>query len=185
MEQLSGFLSENGLRLLGKTSKGWSSDVFLAVGAEGEKFVLKVLREKSNRRQMPRKETEFLRLANSVGVGPKWLKTDSTQGIVMMAHVNGVHFGEWLFTRISKAELENFIDALLDQARRLDEIGLDHGQLAGKGKNILVRNGLPVIIDFEKASASRKCHNAKVLQSFLFRSKNSAVVKRIGELLGS
>jgi len=184
MGELEEFLSENGLSGAKKISKGWSSDIFLAQDAKGRKCVLKVLHAKSNRRHMSQKETEFLRLANTIGVGPHWLKTDSSRNIVMMEFIDGVPFSEWIFGKISKTELKNFIDSLIEQARKLDEIGLDHGQLAGKGKNILVRGGMPVIIDFEKASRSRKVHNVKVLESFLFRSKDSGVVKRISELLG-
>ncbi|HLC92928.1 MAG TPA: phosphotransferase [archaeon] len=183
MGELEEFLAENHLSGAQKISKGWSSDIFLAQDTKGRKFVLKVLHAKSNRRHMSQKETEFLKLANSVGIGPHWLKTDFARNIVMMEFIDGVHFSEWVFGKISKSELENFIDALFAQARALDEIGLDHGQLAGKGKNILVRGAMPVIIDFEKASRSRKVHNVKVLESFLFRSKNSAIIKKIKETL--
>ena len=178
------FASENGLSIIKKISKGWSSEIFLAEDSKGKKFILKALREKSNRRHMSQKETEFLRLANTSGIGPRWMKTDDVKGVVMMEFVEGAPFSEWLFGDVRKAGLENFIEALLSQARKLDEIGLDHGQLAGRGKNILVHGGMPVVIDFEKASRSRKVHNVKVLESFLFRSKKSAVVKRVAELLG-
>ncbi len=184
MGNLEKFISENSLLLEKKLGRGWSADIFLVQNFSGKKFILKVLREKSNRRKMAEKETEFLRLANSVGIGPKWLKTDSEKNIVMMDFVEGLHFSDWLFSQISKPQLENFLDELLSQARKLDEIGLDHCQLAGKGHNILVRDGLPVIIDFEKASRMRKVHNVNVLQSFLFKSKRSSVVKKINTILG-
>ncbi len=185
MGKLEEFLDENSLAGAAKIAKGWSSEIHLARDSKGAKFVLKALRGKSNRRHMSRRETENLRLANSVNVGPRWLKTDSERDIVMMEHIEGVPFGEWVFGDISKADLAKFLDALYSQARALDKIGLDHGQLAGRGKNILVRNGLPVIIDFEKASARRKCHNVKVLDSYLFRSRHSSLVKRITEILGT
>ena len=183
MNGLDTFISENNLHLVSKISKGWSSEIFLVKDAKGKKFILKVLREKSNRRHMSQKETEFLRLANSVGIGPRWIKTDFGKNTVMMEFVGGVAFNEWICSKVSKKAMEKFIDLLFVQARALDKIGLDHGQLAGRGKNILVRKGKPVIIDFEKASRSRKVHNVNVLESFLFRSKNSAVVKVIARLM--
>lgn len=184
MNQLDSFLLGHNLRLVKKLSKGWTSFIYLVENFRGDKFVLKVLREKSNRKSMVRREAENLSLANSVGVGPKLVLADSEAEIVMMEFIEGVTFPEWIDSGPAKGQLENFIDGLYAQAKKLDKIGLDHGQLAGKGKNILVRKGLPVIIDFEKASTNRKCHNVKVLDSFLFRSRDSGVVKRIAQILG-
>jgi predicted Ser/Thr protein kinase len=50
---------------------------------------------------------------------------------------------------------------------------------------LVKKNGLPVIIDFEKASQSRKCKNERQLNGFLFRNPNSALVKKISEILNS
>ncbi len=183
MGRLESFLAQNSLLPLKQLSKGWTSYVYLVEGRAGRRFVLKVLREKSNRRDMARRESENLPLANSAGVGPKMVKADLGRDIVMMEYVEGVPFSEWLGKGPSREALENFIGELLSQAVRLDKIGLDHGQLAGRGRNILVRKGLPVIIDFEKASTKRKCHNRAVLESFLFRSKNSEVVRKVKSIL--
>ncbi len=184
MANLETSLAKNGLKLIRQLSKGWTSYVYLAEGRGGKKFAIKALREKSNRRDMARRESENLALANSAGIGPKLVKADLEKDIVMMEYVKGALFSEWLESGPSKGELENFIDELFSQAARLDKIGLDHGQLAGRGRNILVREGMPVIIDFEKASTKRKVHNLKVVESFLFRSKDSEMVKKIGEILG-
>ncbi len=185
MGNLENFLEENRLSRPVKISKGWSAEIFLVRGSRGKRSVLKVLREKSNRRKMAQRESENLLLANSAGVGPKFVKADLEKNIVMMEFVEGVPFGEWIFSGVSKKELQRFVGELCSQAKKLDGLGLDHGQLAGRGKNILVRKGLPVIIDFEKASRLRKVHNAAVLDSFLFRSKGSAVVKKISGILGA
>ncbi|VVC00329.1 RIO1 family protein [uncultured archaeon] len=178
------FLNENNLKSRGQISKGWTSCIYLVENYCRQRFAIKVLREKSNRKQMAKHEAENLGLANSAGVGPKLICFDLEKNIVMMEFIDGTPFCDWIAASPSKGELEKFIEALYSQARALDKIGLDHGQLAGRGKNILVRNGLPVIIDFEKASSVRKCHNVKVLDSFLFRSRESAVVKKIAGILG-
>ena len=183
MSQLDTFIRENNLRLLKPLSKGWTSYIYLAENFRENKVILKVLREDSNRKSMVMREAENLKLANSIGVGPKLIAADPQKNIVMMEFIEGTPFSEWLSSGPTKPLLENFIDELCAQAKKLDEIGLDHGQLAGKGKNILVHNGLPVIIDFEKASTKRKAHNVKVLDSFLFESKNSGIVKRVKEIL--
>ncbi len=184
MANLELFLAKNRLTLLKQLSKGWTSYVYLACNSSGKKFAIKVMREKSNRREMARRESENLKIANSAKVGPKLMRVDIEKNLVMMEYVEGAPFSQWLEAGPSKGELENFIDDLFSQARRLDKVGLDHGQLAGRGRNILVRGGLPVIIDFEKASTKRKVHNCRVLESFLFKSRDSAIVKKINGILG-
>ncbi len=183
-ESLVLFAKTRRLKLIGKIAKGWSSEIFLAKDFDGEKVVLKVLSEKSNRREMVQRESKNLGLANSVGVGPKLYFFDVVAGVVGMEFVDGLPFGKWIFSGVSRKELERFIGDLFLQAKKLDLIGLDHGQLAGSGRNILVRNGLPVIIDFEKASTSRKVHNVNVVDSFLFRSRGSKVVEKVFSVLG-
>jgi putative serine/threonine protein kinase len=183
-ESLVLFADARNLKLIRKVAKGWSSEIFLAKDCGGRKVVLKVLREKSNRREMVQRESANLSLANSVGVGPKLYFFDIVAGVVGMEFIDGVPFGKWIFSGVSRNELERFIGELYLQAKKLDLIGLDHGQLAGSGRNILVRDGLPVIIDFEKASTSRKVHNVNVVDSFLFRSRGSKVVEKVFSILG-
>ncbi|MCX6799003.1 MAG: hypothetical protein NTW59_02820 [Candidatus Diapherotrites archaeon] len=185
--RLNGFLKEKRLSLARKLAKGWSSEIFLVRNSKGKKFVAKVEREKSKRWRMAEREAENLTLANSAGVGPKLAGFDLEKRVILMGFVEGKTFSEWLFSGPKKKQLQSFVRELLKQAKALDKIGLDHGQLAGKGANILVhmRKGkaLPVIIDFEKASAARKCHNAAVIEAFLFRNPHGAVAKKVKELL--
>jgi len=186
-----------------RIAKGWSSEVFLvqrksAHGKKqkGGKFALKIEKEKSPRMNMVEREAENLRLANSVGVGPKLISFDTARRIILMEFIDGVTLQEFLFSVLSakiknkkqRAKiLHNFLDRIFAQARALDEAGIDHGQLAGKGKNILVRergSGYePVIIDFEKASPNRKVHNSTQLESFLMKPKYGAFAKKVNDIL--
>ncbi|PIN85755.1 MAG: hypothetical protein COV47_00465 [Candidatus Diapherotrites archaeon CG11_big_fil_rev_8_21_14_0_20_37_9] len=179
MGSLEKFLGKNSLALLGKIAKGWTSFVYLAENNNGKKFAVKVLRDKANRMDMVKREFENLSLANSVRVGPKLFKADFDNNVIAWEYVDGMVFSDWLFSNPKKKELEKFIALLYYQAEKLDEIGLDHGQLTGRGHNIIVSKGKPVIIDFEKASSKRKVHNKNVIDAFFFRNKNSKVVKKI------
>lgn len=184
MNNLDKFLSKHKLVLLDRIAKGWTSYIYLAKNSKGKRFVLKVLREKSNRTNMVEKESENLKLANSVKVGPKLIKFDKANGVVQMEFIEGESFKDWIFeTYVSQKKLFSFLKELLSQGKKLDKIGLDHGQLAGKGVNILVRKNKPVIIDFEKASTKRKIGNFNQLTSFLFINPNSSVTKRVRKVL--
>jgi putative serine/threonine protein kinase len=182
--RLEKFLSAKKLSLEKKISKGYSSEVYLVASSKGERLALKIEKEKSPRQRMVEKEASNLRLANSLGIGPRLAGFDLGKRIILMEFIDGSTFRDWLFEQNpNKKTLSAFLRELFAQAKRLDEAGLDHGQLAGKGANILVHNGKPVIIDFEKASQQRKPHNLSQLDSMLFRNPHSAVAKKVRAFL--
>lgn len=181
---LDSFLGENRFSFVRRLGRGHSAHVFLVRDSGDRSLVVKQERFDSTRFRMAERESEFLGLANSVGVGPKLFGVDLEKRIVLMEFVDGVTFESWLFSGPEGPVLENFVRVLFGQAEALDEIGLDHGQLAGRGRNILVRKNEPVIIDFEKASVSRKCHNLASLKSFLLKNPRSVVSEKVREILG-
>jgi len=154
-------------------ARGHSARIFLVQRGK-KKFVAKLERDDSPRKNMLEKEAFYLKLANSVRVGPKLIAYDFHFRVLIMEFSNGETLNAWLKGKRTRKEVKKFFDELLKQAERLDELGLDHGQLAGRGVNILVskgKNPKPVIIDFEKASTERKVHNRAVLEAFMGRNK--------------
>ena len=180
---LESFLGGKGLSLVEVLGKGHSSHVFLVENRQGKRFVAKRERADSTRFRMVERESKNLERANRVSVGPKLVAFDLGRRVILMEFIQGKTFSEWLFSEPSKKQLGLFIKDLQGQAASLDRIGLDHGQLAGRGRNILVRKGKPVIIDFEKASSERKCHNASTIEAFLFRNPHGAVAAKVGEIM--
>ena len=186
MKGLEKFLKKRKLEISEKISKGYSSEVFLVEDSKGKKFALKVEKGKSPRMGFFTKETAHLKAANSVGVGPKLIDCDEESRAVLMEFIEGITFEKYVFeTNVSKKQLHKVITELLKQARKIDKIGLDHGQLAGSGRNILVRKGRPVIIDFEKASQTRRAGNFNQLKSFLFLNPHSSISKKVREIMGN
>ena len=192
-ERLEKFLEENSLKKIEKISKGWSSEIYLVENSkskdskeensEKEKFALKIEKEKSPRENMAKKEVENLKLANSVNVGPKLIDWDFEKKVILMEFIPGETFQEWIHKNPPKEDLQKVMQDLFFQARELDKLGLDHGQLGGPAKNILVWDTCPIIIDFEKASLERKTHNANVLQALFHTNPKSAITKKIKEIL--
>jgi len=177
------FLGQKELFLLERIGKGHSSHIFLVKDSKGKKLVAKVERSDSTRFNMAEREAENLEKANKLGVGPKLKGFDLKKRIILMEYIQGPCFSKWLFSGPNKAVLKRFIKELQKQVLALDKAGLDHGQLAGRGKNILVRKDKPVIIDFEKASCQRKCHNFNAIEAFLFRNPHGAVAKKVRKIL--
>ncbi len=182
-KDLKEFLKQKKLFFEKKLGRGFSSHIFLVKNKKGKYFVVKMEKDDSTRLNMAEKEAENLEKANTIGIGPKLIDTDFEKRIVLMEFIEGPRFSDWVFENPSETILTRFVKELQRQTKALDKIGLDHGQLAGRGRNILVRKGLPVIIDFEKASCNRKCHNFSVIESFLFKSPKGAIAAEIKKII--
>lgn len=163
-------------------SKGFSSLVFKARKGR-KKIALKLERDKSRRKEMLEKEVENLMKANSVNIGPKLYFYDKQLKVIGMQLIEGITFNEFIFSNQKEKHLIRVIKLLLLQAKKLDEIKLSHGQLAGKMKNILITKGKPVIIDFEKASMKRKAKNLSQLKAALFFNPYSSIARKIRDII--
>jgi putative serine/threonine protein kinase len=175
-----------------RLAKGWSSYVWLVLLTNGKKVVLKEVREKSPRKNLAEREGNFLKIANSVGVGPKLIETNLRKNYILMEYIEGDCFRDWIFEEknISKKQLYFFIKELYKQLLLLDSVQLSHNQLQ-VGKNILVKTKIlsgkkvffPIIIDFEKSTLKQKTKNIGQIESFLFYNPNSAIAKKIRKIL--
>ncbi len=183
-------------------------------------MALKIERSKSRRMGMVEKETRNLTIANALGIGPKLLATDVKNRAILMEFIEGQTLAEFVFSlaqkknpRAARNRLASVLRNLFAQAQKLDAAGLDHGQIAGRGANIIVRKTKrslehrtggkpcrtahcfepgrsahcfePVISDFEKASTSRRCHNVTRLAALVALNPHSALTRRIRETFAS
>jgi len=73
----------------------------------------------------------------------------------------------------------------LEQCWRLDETGLDHGELSRAPKHVIIDvNDNPYLIDFETASLHRRVSNVTSICHFLFIRSQVAktITKKLGEI---
>ncbi len=140
-------------------ARGKSSGVWKV--KKGKKyFAVKAEHSFSPRVNMVEKEARNLKVANARGIGPALVGMDAPAKLIVMEYIDGIPLEKWLQKNKSKLKLKKILVQLRDQARVLDVLGLNHGQLGGKLHNILVRkNNRVAIIDFEKASGVRKARN--------------------------
>ena len=103
-----------------------------------------------------------------------------------MTLVQGDRLPVWLSGlrgRGRKARVKRTIRLLLEQCYRLDEKGLDHGELSRAHKNVLVSDGdQGWILDFESASTSRRPSNFTSLAQYLFLG--GGLAKKVAKILG-
>jgi len=138
----------------------------------GEEVALKVRRIDSDRKSMHR-EAKMLILANEAGVGP--ILYGYSSDFIAMEKITGLYLGEWINDfRGDPEELRSVIRALLEKSRKLDHIGMDHGELTKVKRHFIVTEAGPRIIDFESASTERRMQNVTATAQSVFLNKGFA-----------
>ena len=146
----------------------------------GEVFALKIRRTDSNRPDMSA-EVKLTRFVNRLGIGPQ-VAADSND-FILMKLLEYEEFDSWLRglkgpgRRMAAKEM---VHGLLNQCRKLDIMGVDHGQLSNLRKHAVVAEGRPWIIDFESASTGRKPKNVTAAaQYLLIGGRISPLLRRV------
>lgn len=160
--------------------KGYVGVVVIA-HLKGQKAALKMRRIDADRTDF-KHEAEMLKKANAIGVGPKFI-AESTN-FMLSQLIDGDLIETWLETQRDKVVIRGVLIDILEQCWRLDEAGLDHGEISKATKHLLVdKENHPFIVDFETASVVRKVINVTSVCQFLFMG-NSRAAKLLGEVFG-
>jgi len=160
--------------------KGFVGIVVIA-HLDGQRAALKIRRVDADRLGLQH-EGQMLAKANSVQVGPKPMGV--SKNFLLMHLVDGDLLPEWLSAHKAKEQVRKVLNDVLEQCWRLDNIGLDHGELSKAPKHLIVdKQQKPWIVDFETASVDRKPANVTSVCQFLFVS-GGEVSRIIAETLG-
>lgn len=161
--------------LLGKGSVG------LVIKAKRRRRILalKIRRVDANRNNMY--EEVFLHsAANSIGIGP--IIIDYSENFILMEFINGFKIIDLCKKNIKPSQLRKLMVTLLEQCFRMDQIGLDHGQLSNLNNHVIVSQNVPVIVDFETSSVKRKSNNVtSAVQSLLMSSQFSNKLTQLND----
>jgi putative serine/threonine protein kinase len=165
-----------GLPVLGKGCVG----IVVIARVDGKDVALKIRRTDADRARMQR-EAHLLAKANAVCVGPQLLRV--SRNFLLMQLIDGSLLPHWIENKPSKLKVMKVVRSILEQCYRLDETGLDHGELSHAPKHVIIaRRDKPFIVDFETASLGRRPSNVTSMCQFLFLS--SQVGTQIAEQLG-
>ena len=155
--------------------KGCVGIVVVAYTNSG-RAALKIRRVDADRKGMFH-EGEMLRRANAIDVGPKLLEI--SENFLLMELVEGTHFPEWIESlgeREAQSRVRLVLKDILEQCYRLDEAGLDHGELSNAPKHIIVdADDRPFLVDFETASINRRVSNVTSVCQYLFLGSQIAM----------
>ena len=164
--------------------KGCVGVVVVAYTNSG-RAALKIRRVDADRKGMFH-EGEMLKRTNAIDVGPKLLEI--SENFLLMELVKGTHFPEWIKSMEGREEqwrVHLVLKDILEQCYRLDEAGLDHGELSNAPKHIIVdADDRPHLIDFETASINRRVSNVTSVCQYLFLGNQIAdkVKEKLGEV---
>lgn len=174
------FVGEKLVANLHVLGKGCVGIVVKAHGDCGE-VAVKIRRVDADRASMQH-EAKMLAAANKVDVGPRLL--GASENFLIMQFIDGQLLPKWLDNRSEdKLRLRQVLRKLLEQCWRLDDAGLDHGELSHAPKHIIIDSmDDPFILDFEAASIARKASNVTSLTQFLFI--DGPIADKISRILG-
>ena len=155
--------------------KGYVGIVVL-VKKEKEIFALKIRRTDSPRKNMT-DEARLLRIANKIGIGPKFIK--NSKNFLIMEYIDGEKIIDWVKkSKIKSKDLRSVINNVLRECYLLDNAGLDHGELSTIDKHVIVGKNRNTIIDFESSSTKRKSSNVSAATQAIFIGTGLAKIIR-------
>ncbi len=175
--EFSGEKEVFGFKVLGKGCVG----IVVKAHFDDKLAALKIRRVDANRPDLTH-EAFMLKKANAYNIGPKLY--GYTKNFLLMEFINGQSIVEWVkkLGDKEKERLKKVLAKILEDCFKLDEIGLDHGELSRAHKHILIKySDTPVIIDFETASEKRLPSNLTKICNFLFFK--SEIAFKINEVL--
>ena len=175
--EFAGKTSASNIPVLGK---GYVGVVVIAQLKE-QKVALKMRRIDADRSDFTH-EAEMLQKANAIGVGPKFIAASTN---FLLSHlIDGDLLEDWLETYRDKELIRKVLVDILEQCWRMDEAGLDHGEISKAPKHLLMdKADKPFIVDFETASIMRRAINVTSVCQFLFMG-NSRAAKMLDEIFG-
>lgn len=146
----------------------------------GQRVALKARRTDAPRASLTR-EAQLLAIANQGHIGPRYLA--HSINFLVMDYLPGVLFLPWVthtVTQGDRAGLQTVLVQLLEDAFRLDQLGIDHGNLRCITHHAIVQNDRAHMIDFSTASRDRRPANVTTLTQGLFIS--TAVAEQVKQL---
>ncbi len=160
--------------------KGFVGIVVIA-HVNGERVAVKIRRADADRADLLH-EAQMLTKANSVKVAPRLMT--ASKNFLLMQLIDGDLLPNWLKTNKDAAAVKQVLGEVLEQCYRLDQVGLDHGELSKAPKHLLVdKTEKPFIVDFETASVERRVANVTAVCQYLFAG-NSTAAKILAEIFG-
>ena len=111
-------------------------------------------------------EGRMLERLNREGIGPLFIALQDDA--LIREYVDGPEIEDWIRGEgTDKRSITRVLLGILEQCRTMDRVGIDKLEMTHPQKHILVREGTPVMIDFERARESGRPKNVTQVCSWL------------------
>ena len=144
---------------------------------EGKKVAVKTQNQKSAAQNRILNEANFLKVLNGYGIGPKLLYSD--EECLILEFIEGERILEY-FQNHTKKEILFIIQKIMKQTKKLDALGINKLELTNPYKDLLVRDGEPVLLDFERCKKTIRPKNARQFEQFLQSKKVQVLLQEKG-----
>ncbi|MFT4343387.1 MAG: methyltransferase domain-containing protein [Candidatus Woesearchaeota archaeon] len=142
---------------------------------KGKKSAIKVLHPKTHAFASIRREGDNLQKANALGIGPQLYYADDL--VVIMAFIEGETIIPYIEKQKKKpAKIYAVLKNILLQLSTLDKKGLKKHEMVRPLKHIIVRDDVPIMIDFERMSHTQKPGNVSQYMQFLGGDRFATII---------
>ncbi len=117
-----------------------------------------------------RKEADWLKRLNKHRIGPRFIKYE--HGKLHRRFVKGTHIKDFLDEEEDKKKIISVLKQVLDQCRKMDELGINKKELTNPCKDIIITwDNKAVMIDFERCYKTSKPKNTTQFLQYIARNK--------------
>lgn len=141
---------------------------------DGKEVCVKELNPDTEANNVIHNEAKFLKMVNEQGIGPTLLKEEDDR--VIMEFIQGERILDF-FERSDKSGIVKVIKDSLEQARKLDKMGINKYELTNPYKHIIVHYEKPIMIDFERCKEVENPKNVTQLVQFLTSGRVKNILK--------
>lgn len=141
---------------------------------DGKEVCVKELNPDTEAENVIHNEAKFLKMVNKQGIGPALLKEEDDK--VIMEFIQGERILDF-FERADKTGIVKVIKDSLEQARKLDKMGINKYELTNPYKHIIVHYEKPIMIDFERCKEVDNPKNVTQLVQFLTSGRVKNILK--------
>ncbi|MBS3135799.1 hypothetical protein J4401_02460 [Candidatus Woesearchaeota archaeon] len=162
-------------RLLAKGKRG------IAYLAEynKEKIVIKEKNPKSETHRIDI-EAQFLPKLNKKGIGPKFIFFENSS--LGMEYVEGELLEKHIL-HAERGEIMRILAEIVKQLYDMDMMGIGKEEMQNPYKHIIIRNGKPVMIDFERCHHTQKPKNITQFLQYISNGRMQRILMARGIIL--
>lgn len=156
-------MEEKGMKWLAKGKRG---EIYTDI-VDGKKVVIKRERQGSQAMNRIQNEGKWLNILNKHHIGPKCISASDTE--VVMEYLEGPQFVDVFREHPQAANTKRLVKQIFEQCRILDLLKVDKQEMHNPTKHIIIANGKPVMIDFERCRHTENPKNVTQFCQFLMK----------------